>query len=117
MRLDARQLAALTTACRLLALARFDLARRPVRQILEELVSPPSLQALPEDQAKLVSWAIAAAATALGTLNSRAENSRARAEIVATCSRNPKHDIRNPKQIRLTKKQMLRTLDNKEDKW
>jgi hypothetical protein len=63
MRLNARELAALATACRLLALARLDLARRPVRLVLEELSSPPSQLAMPEQQAKLVSWAIAAAAT------------------------------------------------------
>lgn len=62
LQLDARQLAALATACRLLAAARLDLARRPVRPILEELASPPSHHGVPEDQAKLVSWAIAAAA-------------------------------------------------------
>lgn len=63
MRLNARELTAIATACRLLARARLDLARRPVRLVLEDLASPPSQLPLSGNQAKLVSWAIAAAAT------------------------------------------------------
>ncbi len=62
MRLSARELAAIATACRLLAQARIDLARQPVRLVLEDLASPPSQLPVSGHQAKLVSWAIAAAA-------------------------------------------------------
>jgi hypothetical protein len=61
-RLNGPQRAALANACTLLARARLDLARRGIRDILEELASPPPGPGLPAGQVELVGWAIATAA-------------------------------------------------------
>jgi hypothetical protein len=61
-RLDGLERAALATACTLLARARIDLAKRGIRDILEELASPPQGPALADGELARISWAIAAAA-------------------------------------------------------
>ena len=61
-RLDGSERVALATACTLLARARIDLARRGIRDILEELASPPQGPALADVELARISWAIAAAA-------------------------------------------------------
>lgn len=61
-RLNAAERTALASACTLLARARLDLARRGMRDILEELASPPLGPALADEKLERISWAIAAAA-------------------------------------------------------